>query len=179
MDGDLFRKLDHENQTAVQLAPPTSPRRRDPFFPYNRSRDPFNQRREATMDFRVIDYSPVLFNEGLPSARQGKFLQVVENGETELLILSPYGLSKFHAQILERFCTMNDLDGRFLRKPEYYLASGAGIEVIGGGHWKIDESIPMLVLEGESTVYGRFNPDGLSAKVRILPEYRGYEVVIR
>ncbi len=131
------------------------------------------------MEFRVVDYSPVLYKAEMPPVRQGKFLQLVEGGENETLVLSPYGLSKFHAQILERYCLRNDLDGRYLRKPEYYSVPGADIEVVGGGHWKIDDPGLRLELNGESTAYGRFDPDGLAEKIGALAAYRGYRIVVR
>lgn len=131
------------------------------------------------MNFRVVDYSPVFYKAEMPPVRQGKFLQLLEDGENETLVLSPYGLSKFHAQILERYCLLNDLDGRFLRKPEYYAALGADIEVFGGGHWKIDDLSLRLELYGESTAYGRFDPDGLAERIGALPTYRSYRIVVR
>lgn len=134
---------------------------------------------DRPVEFRVVDFSPVLYKAQMPPVRQGKFLQLVEGGKIETLVLSPYGLSKFHAQILERYCLLNDLDGRFLRKPEYYAALGADIEVFGGGHWKIDDLALRLELYGESTAYGRFDPDGLAEKIGGLPTYRSYRIVVR
>ncbi len=130
------------------------------------------------MEFRLIDFSPILYRKSVPAARGGKFLQLVEDGEIELLILSPYELSKYHAQILERYCMLNDIEGRFVKKPDYFQVTAADIEIIGGGHWKIDESLRRLVLTGESTMYRRFNPEGLAEKVRALPRYGSYLIVV-
>jgi hypothetical protein len=130
------------------------------------------------MDFRLIDYSGVLYGEDLPPVREGKFLQVVEEGETELLILSPYGLSEYHAQILERYCMSSGREGGFLRKPDRYHAPGAGIEVIGGGHWKIDDPGSRLELGGDSKVYGRFDGQALAEKIRTIPKYGKYNISI-
>lgn len=130
------------------------------------------------MIFRLIDYSAMLFKKDVPPVRRGKFLQILDDGEIELLILSPYELSKYHAQILERYCMLNDLDGCYVKKPDHFRVTDADIEVIGGGHWKIDESVLHMILNGESTVYGRFNPDGLLKKVRALKQYASYTVVI-
>ncbi len=131
------------------------------------------------MEFRIVDYSPILFKKIVPATRHGKFLQLVEDGEVEMLILSPYQLSKYHAQILERYCVLNDIEGRFVKMPDFFQATGSDIEVIGGGHWKIDDSVRRLVLNGESTMYGAFNKEGLSGKVRALPEYSSYTVMVR
>ena len=130
------------------------------------------------MDFRIVDYSATFFPGELPASRQGKFLQLVRDGETELLVLSPYGQSKFHAQILERYCMLNGIEGRFVRKPELFATAGTDVEVVGGGHWSLDEPDARLLLFGESKVYGRFDAEGLPEKVRGLPEYARYRVVV-
>ena len=130
------------------------------------------------MSFRIVDFSPFLYPDGVPAARQGKFLHLVEDGGNELLVLSPYELSRFHAQILERYCTLNGIEGRFVRKPDFYEATGPDVEVVGGGHWKLDEAEYRLELFGESKIYGRFGAAGLEDKVRTLPEYAKYKVVI-
>lgn len=131
------------------------------------------------MEFRVIDYSSLAFAGGIPAERRGKFIHLIEGGEVELLILSPYQLAGYHAQILERYCSLNGIEGSFVgRKQDAFRVTGAGIEVIGGGHWKIDETALRIDLHGESTMYGPFKRDGLSRKVRGLLEYGSYTVVV-
>jgi hypothetical protein len=127
--------------------------------------------------FQVVDYSPALFGSLLPPVRSGKFIQIVDaDEELEVLVLSPYDLSKFHAQILERYCRLNDVEGRFVRKPDHYRVTRADIEIVGGGHWRIDESLRRLVLSGRSTAYGPYDPSGLPERIKALPEFRGYVV---
>ena len=130
------------------------------------------------MGFCVVDFSSVQYPDGMPAVRQGKFLHLLEGGEKELLVMSPYELSMFHAQILERHCKINGVEGRFIRKPELYEVIGADIEVIGGGHWKLNETEFQLRLFGESTVYGKFRAQGLLEKVRSIPEYGQYKIVV-
>ena len=129
------------------------------------------------MEFRLIDYSPVLYGGDVPPERSGKFIQAVDRDEdVELLILSPYDLSKYHAQILERYCHLNGIEGRYVKMPTSFLVTGADIDVIGGGHWRIEGGT--LRLSGESTMYGRFDPDGLVGKIAALPAYRAMSVVV-
>jgi len=131
------------------------------------------------MSFRTVDFSSVQYPDGIPAVRQGKFLHLVVGGEDELLVLSPYELSTFHAQILERYCVLNGVEGRFIRKPELYEVVGADIEIIGGGHWKLDEAQLLLTLFGESTIYGKFGVEGLQRKVQDLLEYENYKILIK
>jgi len=115
----------------------------------------------------------------MPAMRQGKFVHLVEGRKDEILVLSPYELSMFHAQIIERYCTLNGVEGRFIRKPELYEIIGADIEIIGGGHWKLDEKEFSLALFGESTIYGRFRAEGLQSKLQALSEYAKYKVLVK
>jgi len=131
------------------------------------------------MGFRIVDFSSILYPDGMPAVRQGKFVHLVEGGEEELLVLSPYELSMFHAQILERYCNLKGVEGRFIRKPELYEVIGADIKIIGGGHWKLDEAQFQLALFGESTIYGGFGVEGLEGKVRALLEYENYKILIK
>jgi hypothetical protein len=129
------------------------------------------------LEFRVIDYSSTFYGTTLPPVRSGKFLQIVDAGEEiETVLLSPYDLSKYHAQILERYCFLNGIAGRFLKNPDLYQVTGAAIEVVGGGHWKLDGGL--LRLMGESTMYGKYRPDGLAEKIRAIPEYRALDVAV-
>ena len=131
------------------------------------------------MGFRIVDFSSVQYPDGMPAVRQGKFVHLVEGVEEELLVLSPYEQSVFHAQILERYCMLKGVEGRFIRKPELYEVIGAGIEIIGGGHWKLNETEFSLVLFGESTIYGGFRMEGLQSKVQVLPGYEKYKILIK
>lgn len=131
------------------------------------------------MNLRLIDYSPALYGPGLQPVRSGKFVQLEDLVEdVETLVLAPYGLARYHAQILERYCRLNDVAGRFVKKPVHYRIEDAGLEVVGGGHWRVDEEARRLVLNGESTAYGPFRPRGLADALRACGPFRGFTVQI-
>jgi len=127
------------------------------------------------MSFRIVDFSPIQYPYGMPAVRQGKFLHLGD-GEGELLVLSPYKLSEFHAQILERYCMLNGLEGGFIRRREIYEVVGNDLTVIGGGHWRLDEN--EFHLFGASMIYGKFEAQGLMEKVRNFPGFGKYRIVI-
>lgn len=133
----------------------------------------------AVAKFHLIDYSTVVFPKGTVPIRRGKFLQFIdENDEVEVVALSPYELSKYHAQILERYCMLNDIVGRYVRMSDDYRVFGGEVTVIGGGHWKIDESNRHLMLTGESTIYGKFDPEGLADKIAAAQALDGFVVFV-
>jgi Janus/Ocnus family protein len=127
--------------------------------------------------FEVIDYSRVVFRSTLPLRRKGKFIQVTD-GDTEYMVLAPYELATHHAVILERYCIQHEVKGIWIRKPSVFRIPGGEWEVLGGGHFVLDDEERFLRLYGESTSYGSFDRDGLKGKLATVPAFRGYSIRI-
>ncbi len=135
------------------------------------------------MNLKFIDFSDIYYGtitkKGKPWKRKGKFIQLRNNG-TEYLVLSPISLAPFHANILERFCLTNGIYGRYTNsKMEKFEIDDFEWEVVGGGHWEMDDDKKILVLSGASYVYGRFAPSRLREKIRAVDALKGYKVVIK
>lgn len=109
------------------------------------------------MVLKVIDYSKIYFvdlcEEEMPPLRKGKFV-VLENSEEKCVIFSPYGLSKYHANIVERFLKDLKIEGSYNSKGDHYFPDSSKWQILGGGHWKMDEEEGSLVLWGFSQSYG-------------------------
>jgi len=129
------------------------------------------------VEINVIDYSRVAFRSVLPLRRKGKFIQVTD-GDTEYVVLAPYELASHHAVILERFCKQQEMKGIWIRKPSVFRILGGEWEVLGGGHFVLDDEERFLRLFGESTSYGSFDRDGLKGKLATVPAFGGYSIRI-
>ncbi len=135
------------------------------------------------MSFKLIDYSEHFFielaGEPVPESRGGKFVQIRDgdNG-SEYLVLSPSKLSAYHANIVERFCGLNGLDGHWNSGRTTYRIVDDSWSVIGGGRWVIDSGKKTLELGSSSQAYGRFDPAGLETRILSLDEMKGYSVRI-
>lgn len=124
------------------------------------------------MDFNVIDYSGRYFPSSLPAKRGGKFILVLSE-DSEYLVMSPREQSTFHANIVERFFSELGISGRYNHKRDSYSISHTSWEIMGGGHWEIDENSCFLTLSGTSMAYGRFHSPGLARKVeKALPDLK-------
>jgi len=135
------------------------------------------------MSFQLIDYSEYYYKEiagePLPESRGGKFIQLRNrDDDAEFIVMSPALLSKYHANILERFCSLNNLGGYWnSERTSYEFVDGAW-SAVGGGKWMIDSHKKTLELGGSSQAYGRFDLDGLKKKILSLERMKDYLVTI-
>lgn len=134
------------------------------------------------MEFIIIDYSDVYFRiikkANVPSERKGKFIQL-KNDHAEYVVFAPKELSVYHANIVERFCLLNKIEGMYRsKKKDFYEIISPEWYVTGGGMWKIDEDSKFLFLSGSSEVYGACASTGLKERLCSTREFSNYEVQI-
>jgi hypothetical protein len=131
--------------------------------------------------FIFLDYSEIYYRaigkSSIPDKRLGKFVQV-RNNSTEYLVLSPKGLSVYHANIVERFFSQRNIEGKYNSKGDYFEISEGEWEVTGGGIWAINETDRLLRLSGSSQAYGQYDRRGLRERIETVEEVSGYRIVI-
>ncbi len=130
----------------------------------------------------IIDYSrtyfEIILKSAVPSKRGGKFVQI-QNDDTEYFVISPRDLSCYHANIVERFCLSNHLEGKYTsKKMDNYEIADQDWSVVGGGKWSIDEYEKKLTLFDESTIYGKFEDANLRENILLSPLFKGYQIRI-
>lgn len=126
------------------------------------------------MDFKFLDYSAEFFGAGaVPPAREGKFVQM-RSPSAEFIVLSPRGMSAYHANIVERFSLdYPEIKGAYNKKRDSFRVLTPGWEAAGGGFWRMDEAQKTLELGGASQAYGTFDRDGLVKRLEsALPGFR-------
>ena len=129
----------------------------------------------------LIDYTslyyPSLAGTSVLAVVAGKFVQI-RNGNTLYLILSPKELTKYHANIVERFCMDKSIEGRYDVKREKFTIMDREWQIIGGGKFERDTNKKAIKLYGDSMAYGKFDETGLKEIIRALPEFSGYTISI-
>lgn len=110
------------------------------------------------MDFIAIDYSVEWFNQyeqGSPPVRRGgKFVVLSYQDQACYMIFSPIQQSGYHANIVEHFTQTQQLTGSYNHKRDSYSVDSNEWQILGGGHWKLDEEAGLLRLFGRSMAYG-------------------------
>jgi hypothetical protein len=128
-----------------------------------------------------IDYTPFYYasitGSAVPPVTTGKFVQI-RNGNTLYLVLSPKELTKYHANIIERFCMDKGIEGSYDAKREKFIIQDQAWVIVGGGKFERDANKKAIKLYDNSMVYGKFDATGLKEMLGALPEFSGYAVTI-
>ena len=133
------------------------------------------------MTMVFIDYSHLYYTAmaktEVPPARSGKFVQI-RHGSTEYLVFSPKEFTKYHSNIVERFCLDKGIEGVYDSEGKRYDISDSAWIVAGGGKYEIDMGARTVKLFDDSMAYGKFDIAGLKEKILSLPEFNAFTLRI-
>lgn len=125
-------------------------------------------REEKAMTLKYVDYSKLWYckinNVQVPHHRSGKFIVVTNDGNL-WCILSPRDMSKYHANIAERFLNERSVSGEYDSSHAKYTPSQNDWVIEGGGKWEINEEQGLLVIYDSSQAYGRLDLKSLADRL--------------
>jgi hypothetical protein len=128
-----------------------------------------------------IDYTPFYYTSlagtPVPPVMTGKFVQI-RNGNTLYLVLSPKDFTKYHANIIERFCMDKCIEGNYENEGTRFIIADTEWKVRGGGKFERDMNNKTIKFYDDSMAYGKFEKAGLREHLHSLPEFSGYLVTI-
>jgi len=130
------------------------------------------------MKFIYRDYSRTYYEKiglALPGITAGKFIQI-QNGTAEYLVFSPKEVSRYHTDIVGRFCAERGIPGVYNNTHKRFDIHDPEWAVVGGGKFAIDRRKKQLRLYDDSMAYGKFNGEGLKEKILSLSSFSGYNV---
>jgi len=132
------------------------------------------------MAIELIDYTQLYYTAiaktNIPPAVIGKFVQI-RNVSMEYFVLSPKDFTKYHADIVQRFCLDKGIEGSYDADSKRYNIYDQAWAIVGGGKFEIDATQKTIRFYDDSMVYGKFDSRGLPEKVNSIPAYSGYDVV--
>jgi len=133
------------------------------------------------MAIELIDYTQLYYaaiaKTDVPPVIEGKFVQI-RNESMEYLVLSPKEFTKYHANIVERFCLDRGIEGSYDPERKRYDINDQEWIIVGGGKFEIDAIKKTIRLYDDSMAYGKFDTRGLPEKINSIPAYSGYAVVL-
>jgi len=129
----------------------------------------------------LIDYTTFYYaslaGTSVPPVTAGKFVQI-RNGNTLYLVLSPKEFTKYHANIIERFCMDKGIEGNYDAKREKFTIADHVWQIVGGGKFERDTNKKAIKLCDNSMAYGKFDATGLKEMLSACPEFSGYSVTV-
>ncbi len=133
------------------------------------------------MNIVFFDYSKLYYTEvaktATPPVISGKFVQI-RNETTFYLVLSPSEFTKYHANIVERFCLDKGIEGSYDPEKKHYDIHDRAWKITGGGKFDLDTNKKTIKFYDNSMAYGRFNESLLGEMIRALPGFSGFTVLI-
>jgi Janus/Ocnus family (Ocnus) len=133
------------------------------------------------MAMEIVDYTQLYYTAiaktNVPPVIIGKFVQI-RNELMEYLVLSPKEFTKYHANIVERFCLDKGLEGYYDADRKRYDIYDQAWIVVGGGKFEIDATQKTIRFYNDSMVYGKFDSQGLTEKVSSFPPFSGFSIVL-
>lgn len=93
-------------------------------------------------------------------------------------MFSPKEFTKYHANIVERFCLDKGLEGGYDAEGKRYSIADRSWSVEGGGKFELDGNKKTIKLSDSSMAYGEFDRAWMGALMRALPEFTGFAVQI-
>jgi hypothetical protein len=128
-----------------------------------------------------IDYAQLYYREMLrtkvPSVISGKFVHI-RHETAEYIVFSPKEFTKYHANIVERFCLDNGLEGNFDTEGKRYNIVDRAWSIAGGGKYEMNTGRKSIRLYDDSLAYGKFNKQNMADKILSFAEFTGFTVMI-
>jgi hypothetical protein len=128
------------------------------------------------IDYAHFYYRAIAHTE-VPAVINGKFV-LIQNDATEYLVFSPKEFTKYHANIVERFCLDKGIAGGYDSEVKRYVIADRAWAVAGGGKYEIDTMNKTIKLYDNSMAYGKFEIQGLKRKILSLPAFSHFAVRI-
>ncbi len=122
-------------------------------------------------------YHTAIAKTRVPPVRSGKFVQM-RNDDTLYLVFAPKEFTKYHANIVERFCLDKGLEGSYDPERKRFDIHDQSWKILGGGKFDMNANKKTVKLSDNSMAYGKFDSAGLRELISALPEFSGFTVLI-
>ncbi len=133
------------------------------------------------MTIVFIDYTALYYTEvaktAIPPVIKGKFVQL-RNESVFYLVFSPSEFTKYHADIVQRFCLDRGIEGSFDPEKKRYAIHDQSWTILGGGKFELDRNKKAIKLYNNSMAYGKFLTFGLKETMNAFPEFSGFTVLV-
>ena len=130
------------------------------------------------MQLEVINYNGAKTSDPHSGRVVCKFL-LVEHLDTLLMLIGEVEEFRYHAMLLNRFCSSRNIPASWAKKNEYLEVFDQGVQIRGGGWLEVVPSQQYARVYGSSSAYGPFETVTLRQIVDLHPFFEGFQVQIQ
>lgn len=116
--------------------------------------------------------------EQLDQPQKCKFV-VVGNSERLILVVGPVSRYKYHANLLEKLCDLEQMACFWATRPDQLQLAEVDWSVRGGGWLIIDIVERRIELSGSSRAYGRYHDDDIQQLISKTGFFIGFETILK
>jgi hypothetical protein len=124
----------------------------------------------------LIEQNPPDSGDGEPLSC--KFI-VIEHAGALNLVIGPVSDFRYHAALVDRFCSVNELPSGWVRKPDLLEIYDASVAIRGGGLAELDFSDKTCVVHGHSAAYGGFKASDIRQFLGSHALFETYQVTFK
>lgn len=103
---------------------------------------------------------------------------VINNAASSKLIFGPVSDFPYHAALVKRFCDERDIAAGWGKKPDLYMIYDLSYRVSGGGWMGYQPRQKFIRFFGQSTAYGRFEPNAVKQLFTSDLTYAGFTFAV-
>lgn len=129
------------------------------------------------MQLDVISYNGAITSDSDTGRKVTKFL-LVEHLDTLLMLIGDVGEFRYHAQLLDRFCSNREIPAAWIKQNEYLEVYDKSLHIRGGGWMELTPERHFARIYGSSSAYGPYETVTLRQIVDLHPFFEGFQVQI-
>ena len=103
---------------------------------------------------------------------------LIENNDDRWLVFGPQVTYRYHAQLVDKYCTLKVVPCAWINKPELTQILDANHKILGGGTFEFDKENMRLRIYGHSKAYGRFDASEAKKFMANHAQFRELKVII-
>jgi hypothetical protein len=129
------------------------------------------------MQLEVISYNGTIASKPGKDRIVSKFL-LIEHMNTLLMLIGEVDEFRYHAQLLDRFCSNRGIAASWVKRDEYLEVYDKSLRIRGGGWMEVTPEGQYARIYGSSSAYGQYETVTLRQIVDLHPFFEGIQVRI-
>jgi len=103
---------------------------------------------------------------------------IVRTADTLDMVVGPVARFRYHASLVRQFCSDRSIPALYSRESGRVEVYDRMVQVLGGGHFRIDPQARSVRFWGQSTAYGPYESDTVRKIAGTNAFFEGYTIIV-